>query len=70
MSTGELERVEVMGRVAKKELKLSDAATMLHLSYRQVKRLWRRYRKVGAPARGCRSSRRTSAKSVKTSAAA
>jgi transposase len=49
MSTGELERVEVMGRVAKKELKLSDAATMLHLSYRQVKRLWRRYRKVGAP---------------------
>lgn len=36
ISTGELERVEVMGRVA---LKLTDAATMLPLSYRQVKTL-------------------------------
>jgi transcriptional regulator with GAF, ATPase, and Fis domain len=43
MSTRELERVEVMGRVAKKELKLTDAAAMLGLGYRQVKRLWRRY---------------------------
>jgi len=47
MSTGELERVEVMGRVAKEKLKLTDAAAMLQLSYRQVKRLWRRYRQVG-----------------------
>ncbi len=48
MSTRELERVEVMGRVAKEELKLMDAAAMLQLSYRQVKRLWRRYRKKGS----------------------
>src|SRR6266478_65333 len=48
MSTGELERVEVMGRVAKEKLKLTDAAAMLQLSYRQTKRLWRRYRQVGS----------------------
>ena len=48
MSTRELERVEVMGRVAKEELKLIDAAAMLQLSYRQVKRLWRRYRQKGS----------------------
>ena len=47
MSTRELERVEVMGRVAKGGLKLVDAAAMLQLSYRQVKRLWRRYQQVG-----------------------
>jgi hypothetical protein len=47
MSSGELERVEVMGRVASGGLKLVDAATMLGLSYRQVKRLWRRYQEVG-----------------------
>jgi transposase len=48
MSRGELERVEVMGRVAKEELKLTDAAAMLQLSYRQVKRLWGRYRQKGS----------------------
>ena len=47
MSPRELERVEVMGRVAKSGLKLVDAAIILQLSYRQVKRLWRRYRQVG-----------------------
>ena len=47
MSTRELERVEVMGRVSSRELKLKDAAAVLQLSYRQVKRLWRRYREVG-----------------------
>ena len=47
MSTRELERVEVMGRVAHKELKLTDAAAMLELSYRQVKRLWWRYQRMG-----------------------
>jgi len=47
MSTRELERVEVIGRVAKKQLRLTDAAAMLELSYRQVKRLWRRYKRVG-----------------------
>lgn len=47
MSTRELERVEIMGRVGSGELPLKDAAAMLQLSYRQVKRLWRRYREVG-----------------------
>jgi helix-turn-helix protein len=47
MSSVELERVEVMGRVGSGDLKLGDAAVMLKLSYRQVKRLWRRYRQVG-----------------------
>lgn len=47
MSTRELERVAIMGRVGSREVKLVDAAAMLDLSYRQVKRLWRRYREVG-----------------------
>lgn len=47
MSPRELERVEVMGRIAKAGLKLLDAAIILQLSYRQVKRLWRRYQEVG-----------------------
>jgi Helix-turn-helix domain len=48
MSSRELERVEVMGRVAKKSLKLVHAAEILRLSYRQVKRLWKTYRRGGA----------------------
>jgi hypothetical protein len=47
MSTRELERAEAPGRVAKGGLKLLDAAVMRQLSYRQVKRLWRRYQEVG-----------------------
>src|ERR1051326_3569285 len=47
MSSRELERVEVIGRVASGALKLKHAAEMLELSYRQTKRLWRRYRKKG-----------------------
>jgi triphosphoribosyl-dephospho-CoA synthetase len=46
MSSHELERVEVMGRVASVDLKLTTAAILLELSYRQAKRLWRRYRQV------------------------
>src|SRR5262249_60931522 len=48
MSSRELNRVEVMGRVASGDLKLNDAAVMLELSYRQTKRLWRRYRQGGS----------------------
>src|SRR5258708_39928227 len=48
MSSGEAERVEVMGRVASGDVKLTDAAVMLELSYRQTKRLWRRYRQAGS----------------------
>src|SRR5262250_1555533 len=48
MSSHELERVAVMGRVKNGDLKLSDAAVLLEVSYRQAKRLWRRYRKLGS----------------------
>lgn len=47
MSAHELERVEVMGRVASGNLQLTQAAEMLGLSYRQTKRVWRRYRERG-----------------------
>ena len=48
MSTRELQRAEVMGRVRSKTLKIVNAAEVLELSYRQAKRLWRRYREEGA----------------------
>jgi len=48
MSKRELRRVGVLARVASEELKLVDAAKILSLSYRQVKRIWRRYSKEGA----------------------
>jgi len=48
MSSAELRRVEVFGQVASGSLRLVDAAEILQLSYRQVKRLWRRYRQEGA----------------------
>src|SRR6266542_5637724 len=48
MSKRELRRVGVLARVASEELKLVDAAKILSLSYRQVKRIWRRYEKEGA----------------------
>lgn len=48
MSSRELNRGEVMGRVGSGDLKLNDAAGMLELSYRPAKRLWRRYGQVGS----------------------
>jgi transposase len=50
MSRHELERVAVLGRVGSGDLHLglSSAAEMLELSYRQTKRLWRRYREAGS----------------------
>ena len=47
MSRRELERVEVLGRVASSDLRRRDAAAMLALSYRQPKRWWQRYRERG-----------------------
>jgi len=38
MSRHELERAAVMGRVKNRDLKLSDAAVMLDVSYRQAKK--------------------------------
>ena len=48
MSSGELRRVETLARVSSKDLKLIDAAEILEVSYRQAKRLWKRYREQGA----------------------
>jgi transposase len=43
-----LSRVEVLGRVRARSLRLHEAAEMLELSYRQAKRVWARYRVGGA----------------------
>ena len=48
MSDEERKRVEVMRRVKGGELRLRDAAEMLGISYRQAKRIRKRYRKQGA----------------------
>src|ERR1022692_3912670 len=48
MSVEELRRAGVMARVASEELRLVDAAELVGVSYRQAKRLWKRYRKEGA----------------------
>ena len=50
LSKKELSRVEVMGRVRARSLRLCEAAEMLELSYRQSKRIWARYRAGGAKA--------------------
>ena len=50
MSTRELRRAEVLGRVKSHTLRLVDAAKMLELSYRQGKRIWARYRGGGGKA--------------------
>ncbi len=49
MSQKELGRVGVMARVKSGDLKLVDAAQLLRRSYRQTKRIWRRYQQGGAP---------------------
>lgn len=48
MSARELRRVEVLSRVKAGTLSLRSAATLLAVSYRQAKRLARRYRAEGA----------------------
>ena len=50
MSAKELRRVAVLGRVVAKSLSLRSAAALLDISYRQVKRVYGRYREAGAPA--------------------
>jgi transposase len=50
LSRRELRRVEVMGRVRARSLRLREAAELLDLSYRQAKRIWARYRGGGAKA--------------------
>lgn len=48
MSEKELRRVAVLGQVVAGDLKLVQAAELLGVSYRQGKRIWRRYREEGA----------------------
>jgi transposase len=48
MSARELSRVEVLARVKVGSLSLKSAALLLHVGYRQTKRLMRRYRAQGA----------------------
>jgi hypothetical protein len=60
MSSEELRRVEVFSQVESRALRLVDAAEMLLLSYRQTKRLWRRYRWEGATGLQHRSAGRAS----------
>jgi len=50
MSAKEVRRGEVLSRVKRGELKLSEAAELLELSYRQAKRLKKRYREGGSQA--------------------
>ena len=44
MSRKERHRLELLSRVKRGELRLSKAAELLKLSYRQAKRVYRRYR--------------------------
>jgi transposase len=48
LSTKEVSRAEVMGRVKAGNLRLREAGELLELSYRQTKRVWARYRGGGA----------------------
>ncbi len=50
MSAKELRRGEVLSRVKRGELKLTEAAELLEVSYRHAKRLKKRYRAGGAKA--------------------
>ena len=56
MSNQEITRLEVMQRLKEKRLTQKEAGRMLGISTRQVKRLWRAYRKDGA--KGLVSQRR------------
>jgi transposase len=63
MSTRELKRLGVLARVEKEALNLVDAAEILGLSYRQAKRIWRRYQQEGAEGLQHRSVGRESGRS-------
>ena len=47
MSRKERNRLTVMGQVKHRKLSLREAAEVMALSYRQAKRVWRRYRNKG-----------------------
>ena len=60
MSQRELERVGVLARVRSKQIRLVDAGRLMRVSYRQAKRLWKRYREDGAAGLKHRSAGRPS----------
>lgn len=60
MSARELGRAGVLARVAAATLSLGSAATLMEVSYRQAKRLYRRYRAAGAQGLTHRSAGRAS----------
>src|SRR5437870_11015335 len=60
MSKRELGRVEVLARVRSKQLRVVDAARLMRVSYRQAKRLWKRYGEEGAAGLQHRSAGRPS----------
>jgi transposase len=60
MSKRELARVEVLARVRSKQLRVADAGQLMQVSYRQAKRLWKRYREEGAAGLQHRSAGRSS----------
>jgi transposase len=60
MSVEELRRVELLARVKSKTLKVMDASRLLRVSYRQAKRLWKRYREEGPAGLKHRSAGRSS----------
>lgn len=63
MSVRELKRHEVMGRISRNEIGLRDAAVLMEVSYRQAKRVWKRYRQEGAKGLQHRSAGRRSSRS-------
>lgn len=64
MSGRELGRVEVLGRVKSGTLCLGQASILLGVSYRQAKRLWRRFKRGGAKALRHRQVGRTSNRGI------
>src|SRR5258708_3222659 len=60
MSKREMGRVEVLTRGRRKQLRGLDASRLLRVSYRQAKRLWKRYRDEGAAGLQHRSAGRSS----------
>lgn len=64
MSASELKRVGVMERVAAGTLKLGSAATLLEVSYRQARRIYRRYRAEGGAGLKHRSAGRPSNRAI------
>ncbi len=60
MSEKELRQIEVLSGVKAGELKLVDAAGIMAVSYRQSKRLWKRYREEGPAGLQHRSAGRES----------